>query len=62
MNPVYKKVPVSVHKGNPISESPIIIQHIEEVWNHKSPLFPSDPYERAHARFWVDYVDKQVVI
>ncbi|OMO92673.1 hypothetical protein COLO4_17401 [Corchorus olitorius] len=60
MNPVYKQVPVLIHKWKPISESSIIVQYIDEVWNHKSPLLPSDPYERAHARFWVDYIDKKI--
>jgi glutathione S-transferase len=60
MNPVYKKVPVLIHEGKPICESLIIIEYIDEVWKHKAPLFPSDPCERAHARFWADYVDKHV--
>lgn len=60
MNPVYKKVPVLIHEGKPICESLIIIQYIDEVWKHKAPLFPSDPCERAHARFWADYVDKHI--
>ncbi|PKI74407.1 hypothetical protein CRG98_005171 [Punica granatum] len=43
-----------------ISESLIIVQYIDKVWPHKSPLLPSDPYERANARFWADYVDKKI--
>lgn len=60
MNPVYKKIPVFIHKGKPICESSIIVQYIDEVWKDKSPLLPSDPYQRAQARFWVDYIDKKV--
>lgn len=62
MNPVHKKVPVLIHNGKPISESMIIVEYIDSVWkgDDKSPLLPSDPYQRAQARFWADFVDKKV--
>ncbi|KAF5732941.1 glutathione S-transferase [Tripterygium wilfordii] len=61
MNPIHQKVPVLIHNGKTICESLIIIQYIDEVWKDNSPLIlPSDPYERAQARFWADYVDKKV--
>ncbi|KAG5255241.1 glutathione S-transferase [Salix suchowensis] len=60
MNPVYKKVPVLIHNGKPICESLIAVQYIDEVWNNKSPLLHSDPYQRAQSRFWADFVDNKV--
>ncbi|RHN74659.1 putative glutathione transferase [Medicago truncatula] len=60
MNPVHKKIPVLIHNGKSICESLIAVQYIDEVWNEKSPLLPSDPYQRSQARFWADYVDKKI--
>ncbi|XP_010323623.1 probable glutathione S-transferase [Solanum lycopersicum] len=59
MNPIYKKVPVLIHNGKPICESIIGVEYIEEVWKDKAPLLPFDPYERAQARFWADYINKK---
>ncbi|XP_022744119.1 probable glutathione S-transferase parA [Durio zibethinus] len=60
MNPIHKKIPVLIHNGKPISDSLIIVQYIDQVWNHKSPLLPSDPYQRSQALFWGDYIDKKI--
>ncbi|MBA0786163.1 hypothetical protein Gotri_025402 [Gossypium trilobum] len=60
MNPVHKKIPVLIHNGKPVCESVIQVQYIDEVWHDKAPLIPSDPYQRAVARFWVDFIDKKI--
>ena len=58
-NPVRKNTPVLVHDGKPICESMIIVEYIDEIWPHNS-LLPTDPYDKAQARFWVKYVDGMV--
>ncbi|XP_023763938.1 probable glutathione S-transferase [Lactuca sativa] len=62
MNPVHKKVPVLIHNGKPICESSTIVEYIDEVWKDKAPLFPSDTYGKARARFWSDFIDKKIFL
>uniref|UniRef100_A0A803M862 glutathione transferase n=1 Tax=Chenopodium quinoa TaxID=63459 RepID=A0A803M862_CHEQI len=61
MNPVHKKILVLVHNNKPVCESLIIVEYIDEVWTDKDTLLPSDPYRRAQARFWADFVEKKVL-
>ncbi|KAI7732687.1 hypothetical protein M8C21_013075 [Ambrosia artemisiifolia] len=57
-NPVHKKVPVLIHANKPpILESLIIIEYLDEVYHDIHPILPSDPLERAHNRFWANYID-----
>jgi len=60
-NPVHKKVPILVHNGQPLVESLVILEYIDEIWKDNGPqLLPQDPYTRAKVRFWASFLHQQV--
>ncbi|WCJ24171.1 Glutathione S-transferase family protein [Euphorbia peplus] len=56
-NPVHKKIPVLVHGGRPINESMIIVEYLDETWPDIHSLLPTQPYDRALARFWIKFIE-----
>lgn len=46
----------------PLYESTVILEYLEEAYpNHKPHFLPQDPYERARARIWIDYVTSRII-
>lgn len=62
-NPALNKLPVLLHNGRAIPESLIILEYIDETWPSKDgqDFLPKNPYDRALARFWADFIDKKIL-
>ncbi|KAL2957003.1 hypothetical protein AAZX31_18G119400 [Glycine max] len=59
-NPIYKKIPVLIHRDKTHSEFFIIVQYVDDVWSSASPIVPSNPYDHAVACFWAAaYIDEK---
>ena len=55
-------VPAIEYKGRALYESLIICEFLEDAYPSYTPhLFPTDPFDRAYVRLWVDHVSKNVV-
>ncbi|CAG8054647.1 unnamed protein product [Penicillium olsonii] len=48
--------------SRPLYESTVILEYLEEAYpDHKPRFLPEDPYERARARIWIDYVTSRII-
>ena len=50
-------VPTLVHDGRPVIDSSVINEYLEDMFPD-APLLPRDPWLRARARAWRQYVDE----
>lgn len=46
----------------PLYESTVVLEYLEEAFpDHRPRFLPPDPYERARARIWIDYVTSRII-
>ncbi len=52
-------------RGKPLIESTVISEYLDDAYSDPSKygpsLFPSDPYQRAWCRIWIDFVGSRVI-
>ena len=51
-------VPAFVHCGQPIIESTVMCEYVEEVWPDPPKLSPDDAVDRAEMRAWLRFIDE----
>lgn len=54
-------VPVIVHNGKSVYDSPVCIEYVDETWKTGSSLLPSDTYQRAYVRIWSNFISSSIV-
>jgi len=55
-------VPAIEYQGKALYESLILCEFLEDAYpDHKPHLLPTDPFERARARLWIDHTSKAII-
>ena len=55
-------VPTICHHGNYIYESTVILEYLDDAFPHFiNPLFPSNAYQKALNRIWIDHINKKII-
>eukprot|EP00897_Mesotaenium_endlicherianum_P006623 jgi/Mesen1/598/ME001074S10750 len=57
-------VPALEHQGKAVYESMVVMEYIDEAFSDAPSarsLMPSDPFDRAIARIWMDFTNRRVV-
>jgi len=55
-------VPTLRYAGKPLYESTVICEFLEDASpNQGVKLFPFDPFEKARARIWIDFVTSRII-
>jgi len=54
-------VPTLQYQNKPLYESTVICEFLEEAYPETKTLLPSDPYQRARTRIWIDFVTSRII-
>jgi len=55
-------IPTLQYDNKPLYESTVICEFLEDAYPSHSPrLLPSDPYEKARVRIWIDFVTSRII-
>ncbi|KAF7329132.1 Glutathione transferase-like protein [Mycena kentingensis (nom. inval.)] len=54
-------VPAIEYQGKALYESLIICEFLDDAYPAAKPLLPRDPYNKAYARIWIDFINKSFI-